>query len=461
MGGYGRPVLQQSTAASLSARVRAEQSSSRLPSLVAGVVRRGSLVWADAVGRVDGTRTGEAATVETQYRIGSITKTFVAVLVLRLADEGRVGLDDRLDRHVPGTAFGRATIAQLLSHAAGLQAETDGPWWERTPGASWEALVGSLTDQPLRHPPGRRFHYSNVGFAALGELVARVRGEGWDQVLRHELLEPLGMTRTTTRPLPPAAPGLAVHPYADLVLPEPEHDAGAMGPAGQLWSTVPDLGRWAAFLAGATAGLLEPDTLTAMLAPIVVDDIPDAAWTSAYGLGLQLWNVEGRRYAGHGGSMPGFLATLRFDVASGDGVVLATNTTAGLSRTFPADLLDLLQAAEPLDPPLWHTTDVAAQVLELAGAWHWGPAPFVLRVLAAGGFELGPAGAAGRASRFRPTGPDTWVGLDGYYTGEPLRVVRQPDGAVACLDLASFRFTRNPYGPADAVPGGVDPAGWR
>jgi hypothetical protein len=159
--------------------------------------------------------------------------------------------------------------------------------------------------------------------------------------------------------------------------------------------------------------------------------------------------------------MPGFLAALRFELASGDGVVLATNTTAGLSRAFPADLLDLLQAAEPLDPPTWHTTDVAAQVLELAGAWHWGPAPFVLRVLADGGFELGPAGVAGRASRFRSTGPDSWVGLDGYYAGEPLRVVREPDGAAASLDLASFRFTRNPYDPGDAVPGGVDPTGWR
>jgi len=112
-----------------------------------------------------------------------------------------------------------------------------------------------------------------------------------------------------------------------------------------------------------------------MRAPIVVDDISDAPWTAAYGLGLQLWNVEGRRYAGHGWSMPGLLATLRVDVASGDGVVLAPNTTAGLSRTFPADLLDLLQAAEPLDAPPWHTTEVAAQLLGLAGAWHWGPAP--------------------------------------------------------------------------------------
>ena len=295
--------LDPSTARLLSTRLATEQRAQRLPSVAAGLVRRGALVWADARGTVDGREGGVPAGPDTQYRIGSITKTFVAVAVMRLRDAGRLDLDDRFEDHVPGTAFGRATIAQLLTHTSGLQSETDGPWWERTPGAGWHALVAPSPVHP--DAAGSRYHYTNVGYAALGELVARAHGDAWDVVVGRDLLAPLGMSRTTTRPTGAAAQGLAVHPFADLLLPEPEHDAGAMAPAGQLWSTTQDLARWAAFLAGDTDDLLAADTLAEMLVVQAVYDLPGQAWTAGHGLGFQVWNDAGRRYAGHGGSMPG------------------------------------------------------------------------------------------------------------------------------------------------------------
>jgi CubicO group peptidase (beta-lactamase class C family) len=393
--------------------------------------------------------------------MGSITKTFAAVCIMRLRDEGRLDLSDPLERHMLGTALGGATIAQLLSHASGLQAETDGPWWERTPGSDWPALTASLTPASLRHPAGRRFHYSNIGFAILGELVTRLRGISWSDAVRVELLEPLGMSRTTTRPVAPYAPGLAVHPWADVVLPEPEHDAGAMAPAGQLWSTVADLSRWAAFLGGDTAGLLSIDTLAEMREPLVIDDRPGAPWTNAYGLGLQVSNVDGRRFVGHSGSMPGFLAALQVEVETRDAVVALTNTTAGLSVELPGDLLRMLREHEP--PPIapWAPSPTSAEILELAGVWLWGPWPLLLRVQAGGALRLDPLGMPGRSSRFRPSGDGTWTGLDGYYAGETLRVVRRPDRSISHLDLASFVLTRAPYDPGTGIPGGVDPAGWR
>ena len=82
-----------------------------------------------------------------------------------------------------------------------------------------------------------------------------------------------------------------------------------------------------------------------------------------------------------------------------------------------------------------------------------------LASLRQGRLVLGEPGER-RGSRFDPVGPDEWIGLDGYYTGEPLRVVRDAHGAVSHLDLASFRFTREPYDPARDIPGGVDEAGW-
>ncbi len=452
------PAIDPRTSAHLSRMLTVEQRRGRLPSVVAGVVRGGELAWSDAVGTLDGRAGGDAADVDTQYRMGSITKTFVAVAVMRLRDAGRLSLEDPFDTHVPGTRFGGATIAQLMSHGAGLQAETNGPWWERTPGGTWEELVDS-TESPVaqRFRSGRRFHYTNVGFAALGELVARAHGESWFDVVRRDLLDPLGMTRTTTRPSGRAAHGLAVHPFADVLLPEPEHDAGAMAPAGQLWTTVTDLARWAAFAGGDTGEVLARSTLEEMCEPHTVVDLPGLAWTGAHGLGWQVWNVGGTRFAGHGGSMPGFLAGLRVDVATGDGVVILTNATTGLGPVAP-DLLSAFVEREPPRPEPWHAGgDVGG--LDLLGTWHWGPSVMMARIVGTH-LVLGDPGQ-GRGARFEAAGPDAWVGLDGYYTGEPLRVVRREDGSVSHLDLASFRFTRTPYDPTADVPGGVDEQGWR
>src|SRR6188472_1816093 len=283
--------LQPTTTAALDHVLATAQRDGRLPSVAAGLVRGGRLVWSGAAGTVDGRGDGRPADDDTQYRMGSITKTFVAVCVLRLRDAGRLALTDRFGAHVPGSPLDDVSIEQLLTHAAGTQAETPGPWWERTPGGDWDDLVASPVGQRFR--AGRRFHYSNVGYAALGRLLEVAHGRGWFDVVRDELLEPLGRARTTTRPAGSAALGLAVHPFSDLLLPEPEHDAGAMAPAGQLWTTVTDLARWATFLGGDTAGLLAAETLGEMVEPHHVNDEPGKPWTGAHGLGWQVWNVDG------------------------------------------------------------------------------------------------------------------------------------------------------------------------
>jgi len=438
----------------LAARLAAEQSERRLPSVVAGVVRDGALVWSGGRGRVDGV----APTADTQYRCGSITKTFVAVCVLRLRAEGRLSLNDPLERHLPGTGVGEVTIAQLLSHAAGLRAETAGPWWERTPGGDFAALAATTLTGGRRFDAGRRFHYSNVGFAVLGELVAQLRGAHWADVVKQELLSPLGMERTTTRPVAPCARGFAVHPWANVILPEPEHDAGAMAPAGQFWTTVADLALWVAFLAGGGAGIVDPDTLLEMREPRSLIDGRGEAWDGAYGLGLQVYNDAGRRTFGHGGSMPGFLAFLEF-TEEGDGAIGFANATTGMSDELGLDLLKILAANEPRLPDEWSPERTPPEVLEMVGPWYWGAKPYIVR--ARGGMLfLESLGQEARSSRFRHTGEGSWIGLDGYHTGEPLLVVRRTDGIVTHLDIGSFIFTRTPYDTEAPVPGDVDPQGW-
>ncbi|MEU8378062.1 serine hydrolase domain-containing protein [Streptosporangium sp. NPDC048865] len=448
------PVL-ESTARALLRRIAVEQAQGRLPSLTAAVVRDGELAWFGARGRVEGI----APTPVTQYRIGSITKSLVAAVVMRLRDEGKVDLLDPAGKHIPGLQVGEVTVAQLLSHTSGLSAESPGPWWERTPGMPVADLVAALGPEEAKHRPGRRYHYSNVGFGLLGELVARHRGVSWAQAVQEEILLPLGMRDTTSRPRAPHATGYAVHPWADVLLPEPEHDAVAMAPAGQLWSTPADLARWAAFVAGDTGDVLSPDTLAEMREPATVDD--GDVWTGGYGLGLQLARAGGRRLAGHTGSMPGFLATVWADPSDKVGVLFTANSTAGVSRNLLTDLLAILDQHEPRLPAEWEPVADTAGLLELAGPWYWGPSAYALRLLPEGGVSLNPIGGTGRASRFTAQADGTWLGLDGYYAGETLRVVRRPDGSVSHLDLNTFVFTRTPYDPEAEVPGGVDEGGWR
>jgi CubicO group peptidase (beta-lactamase class C family) len=454
-------VTDERTQRLLTARLAREQTARRLPSVAAGLARRGELVWSGGRGRIDGAE-GAAPDADVQYRAGSITKTFIAVAVLRLRDEGRLELTDPLGRHVEAGEAARLTVGQLLSHTSGLRAETAGPWWERIAGSPIDALAhSSLGPDAARTRAGLRYHYSNVGYALLGELVARLHGRPWYDVIAGELLAPLGMTRTTPRPQPPHATGFAVHPHADLLLPEPEHDAQAMAPAGQLWTTVSDLARWAGFLAGAgPAGLLGAATLAEMREPAGVYEVAGQPWALGYGLGLQLWNEDGRRRYGHTGSMPGFTGIMLIDADTSDAAITLANATNGLGGPVASDLLRILAENDPALPPEWKAARVARETLELVGTWYWGPSAMLVSV-SGDMLEFRAAGSTQRAFRFARAADGTWTGLDGYFAAEPLRPVRGPDGRVVALDLASHTYTRLPYDPGAPVPGDVDPSGWR
>ena len=416
------PALLDGTARALDHRLAVEQSRGRVPSMTGAVVRGGETMWTGSRGRVED---GDP-TPDTQYRIGSITKTFVAVLVLRLRDEGLLGLDDALGDHLPDAPVTDPTIAQLLAHSSGLAAETGAPWWERSDGAVRPDLASLVAVLPLQA----------------------------------EILDPVGMDRTTYHPEPPHASGWAVHPWADALLPEPAEDAGLMAPAGQLWSTTADLGRFGTFLLHGDDAVLAADTVAEMRAP----SAPAERGTplSSQGLGLQLLRHGTRDLAGHTGSMPGFLATLWVDPVEDLAAILFANATSGPAiGTTVAELLAVVADREPALPAEWVPAVPEPDLLALTGPWYWGASPVALRAHGTDELAIGGLGGGARGFRFH-RGPDgSWVGLDGCYAGEALRVVRVPDGEVSLLDLGSFVFTREPYAPADVVPGDVDPAGWR
>ncbi|MFD9302719.1 serine hydrolase domain-containing protein [Streptomyces sp. NPDC060048] len=450
-------LLLPATRRALSHRIALAQREGRTPSLVAAVVRGGEVVW-------EGSRTmveGHGPDGNVQYRIGSITKTFTAVLVMRLRDEGLLRLGDPLEKFLPGTGVGEVTVGQLLSHTGGLAAETPGEWWERTAGTLRPELSDVLGERPFRFEPGLRHHYSNPGYTLLGSLVEAVRERPWDEVLRTEVLEPLGLERTSARPSDPHAGGWAVHPWADVMMPEPLEDLGLMAPAGQLWSTTDDLAKFAAFLMRGDASVLSAESVREMRTSATP---PEQGFADlGYGLGMQLTQSGGRRLAGHTGSLPGFVAGLWLSEADDVAAVVLSNCTSGLpASTLAADLVAIVAEAEPRMPEPWRPLRASDPVaLELCGPWYWGTSAQAVRLTFEGFLELGPVGGSGRAARFRSEPDGSWTGLHGYYAGESLRAVRRPDGSVSHLDLGSFVFTREPYDPGAPVPGGVDEQGWR
>src|SRR5699024_3831632 len=169
----------------------------------------------------------------------------------------------------------------------------------------------------------------------------------------------------------------------------------------------------------------------------------------------------GRLLVGHGGSMPGFQAGVHVDRVTATGVVSMHNCTTAGDAPGTEDPFDVLDEFEPRLPGTWVSQSaVLADRLAPTVAWFWGASERRRRVRPDG--RLRPDRASGKLSgaRTRPTREATWVGLQGYFRGERLRVSRDAEGTPRYLDIATFVLTRRPYEPGDVVPGGLDEGGW-
>jgi CubicO group peptidase (beta-lactamase class C family) len=412
------------------------QAEGRLASVVGAVFDRYGAVWAGGAGQAPG--------LHGQYRIGSITKTLTAVLVLQARDEGLLDLDDTVGQHLGDVGYAEATLRQLLSHTSGMQSEPAGDWWERTRGTDFATLAARNDGSGRVAPAGEWYHYSNLGYGLLGEVVARRLGAPWRTLVASRLLVPLGMRHTSYLPRPLAQPGWSVHPFTGVRVHEPLTDTGAMAPAGQLWSTLGDLVVWGQFLAGARPDVLEAGSLAEMRTPV----------TEEYGLGLRLAPGPGGVMVGHTGSMPGFLAALFVDPGSGIGAVVLTNATTGVDQQALAVALvegDADVADEPPRP--WvPTRAVPPEADGVPGTWFWGNTGFEARWHNEG-LELRPLRSQDTGDRFEVL-DGRLRGVSGYHRGESLTVVRAPDGAVDHLVCATFVYTRTPYDPHVRIPGG-------
>jgi CubicO group peptidase (beta-lactamase class C family) len=430
--------------AELSRLVREAQSEQRIPSISAAAVGNGEVVWEEALGLADVDGRVEASP-DTQYRIGSITKTFTAVAVMQLHDAGELELDDPLSKHIPGAAYGEPTLRRLLGHLSGLQREMPGYVWETLEFPDREGLVSGLADAEQVLRPGARWHYSNLAFALLGEVVARRSGLEYEDYVRERLLDPLGLSRTTFEQTQPAANGYLVEPYSDLVRPEQNLIKGAFAAAGSLWSTTADLSRWGRFLVEGAEGVLAKETVEEMRRFQSMADLEE--WKLGWGLGLMLMREDDRIFVGHGGAMPGFLAGLAVSPKERSGAVVLVNSGAGVKIE---ELLRKLavKAAEayPPEPEQWEAAEAVPPELEpLLGRW-WSEGNEVVISIRGGRLELRDPAAPPSlpASVFEPDGDDRFRGISGPEEGELLEVVRGEGGHVTKLYWATYPLTRTP-----------------
>jgi CubicO group peptidase (beta-lactamase class C family) len=434
-------------AARLERLVRQAQREKRAPSISAAVLRDGELIWETAVGVAD-IEADLEATPDTQYRIGSITKTFTAAAIMQLRDAGKLDLEDTLDRHVEGAAH-TPTIRRLLSHASGLQRETQDDSWLTLRFAPPDELLETLAEAELVLPAGARFHYSNLAFALLGIVVERVSGKAYQDYVRERLFEPAGLTRVSFEPEPPAAKGYLAQPYADGVWDTIGVETGAWASAGQLWATAGDVCRWGAFLADPDESVLAPASAEEMRTVQAIDD--HERWLSGYGLGLGLRRDGDRILAGHGGSMPGFIATLGFSPTEKVVVTALTNESEADISELGVALLGTTVEEWPVAPETWRIGEPPPDdVVPLLGIWFMEAARLVFRwqerKLEAR-FDGTPDWRP--SSVFERETDDRWRTVSGLEHGEALRIVRAEDGSVERMVWAGYPVTREP-GPWNA-----------
>lgn len=422
------------------------QSEHRVPGVVGGVVRDGGLLWCQGVGASDLDQPDVAPDSDTQFLIASLTKTFTAVLVMRLRDEGRLSLDDTVEVFVPESKHEGITIRQMLSHATGMQREPVGDVWDTLTYPDRVQLIVGWNEAERILQPHHRWHYSNLVYSVLGEVVSRLDERPWAESLRARILGPLGMSRTTLGLEAPHAAGYYVPPYSDVPVREPVLDISAMASAGGLASTAHDLAAWASFLASPTDEVLSPDTVEEMCQPQIMADLD--RWQLAWGLGLMLLRVDDRILVGHTGGMPGHVSGMFVHRPTGTGGLALMNATAAPDpAALAADLAAYVLDHEPAEPVVWRPGAVVPPELEgILGRWFSEGQPFTFSVRD-GLLEARGDGAPGYKppSVFVKLSEDLYRTESGRETGELLRVTRDEHGLVAKMNWATYLFTREPF----------------
>jgi D-alanyl-D-alanine carboxypeptidase len=284
-------------------------------------IREGEHEWAAGAG-MQALASSVPVSTSGRFRIGSVTKTFVATVVLQLADEGRLGLDDPIARHLPGVVPGgeAITVRQLLNHTSGIYDYAHEREWSTN---RWrgearfrtyrpQELLDVAFTRPPYFPPGQGWHYSNTNYVVAGLLIEKLTGKPYGDAVTERIIRPLRLNQTTVPGTDPSLPEPHAHGYTEVA--GTLVDATEMNPsldwaAGEMISTAGDLDRFFSALLGGE--------LTSAAASTAMRDTIETGQVFRYGLGLQQYDLPcGASVYGHGGELLGFLT---YAMASPDG----------------------------------------------------------------------------------------------------------------------------------------------
>ncbi|MCC3328300.1 serine hydrolase domain-containing protein [Nocardia abscessus] len=438
----GEEFMDNGFQAALSARVAEVQSTARVPSLTVGVGARGVQFAVASVGYAD-VENSIPATGESSYRIGSITKTFTAALALLLVERGELLLDSPVGRYLPGTPFGHLPVRLLLSHTSGLQREAPTDMWQSMRGPSRMELRELFQHAELVADAGERWHYSNLGYAVLGQIIEEITHQPCDTSITEALLNPLGLNQTSWAPPSHAAVGYRLDPHSDAVHREPVMDQAAIGVGGQMWSTPSDLLRWGHVLSGGDATVLPVAVVEKMhTLQVMVDTV---GWTRGWGLGLILERRHDRIFAGHTGAMPGFQSALMLDRGTELTVVVLANVTRGIrAADLALEVLEMAAAAQQPKPTLtWHPAPPCPQHIQpMLGSW-WSEADeLVFRWERDGLHATLLSDPVAGGTRFIEEAPGRFRAAAGRLQGELLEIDQTPGGVE--MRWATYPLTRTP-----------------
>jgi CubicO group peptidase (beta-lactamase class C family) len=375
------------------------------PGIAYGIALDGELVHAGGCGVRD-LGSGVAPDADTAFRICSMTKSFMAMTVLSLRDEGRLDIDAPLAEVASDLSrFAEAgpdapavTVRHLLTMDAGLP--QDDPWADRlmAEDSAWVTEALFARGATRSRAPGTHFEYSNFSWAALGRVVATVTGRRFQDVVNERVLVPLGLSSTvwSAGDLPAEQVATGYRPAGDAFTAEvPLADGGDFAALGGLYSSVRDLARWSGVFLDA-----EPPRAASERAPVSRATLremqrarsafrPSVEWPSlaeppgvvagGYGYGLMIWHErDGQRHVGHPGGLPGFGTLMRWVPELGLGVILLANVTYAKCEQPVRRALELVarEAALPrrvirADPGLLAARDA---IDGLVGRWDDGAA---------------------------------------------------------------------------------------
>ncbi len=333
------------------------------------VTRGGQTLYAGGRG-VSDIDTARPITPDTSFRLGSITKQFTAAIILQLAAESRLSLDDPLSRFLPGFAqpTAGATVRQLLNHTSGVMDFTKIPGWMLSapslrPNSS-AYLVALMRDRRAVSPPGTRWEYNNGGYVLLGAIIEEVTGQPWHQAVTERIAKPLGLT--TLRYAAEEGGPERARGYSQIdgrVQSSSGVHISVAHAAGALVASAADLARWSQALHGGK--VVTPALYREMVAPARLAD----GSTERYGFGFRLLSIRGRPAIVHGGAGRG-IDTDAVYIPSDD-LFVAVLANSDDPATDPSDLtrrLAALALGEPI--PILTRADVDPASLEpLFGAY--------------------------------------------------------------------------------------------